>query len=709
MPITKAETQPDGSVIVSGMCTSDTIDLDDQIIDLDFSRKGLAEWGSTWGNIRQMHSTNLPPAGVAVAVDTTRPEGVHLTARIVEPGAVKLVNEGVYKAFSVGISRPRIVRDMVAKNGRVTDGVFSEVSLVDFPALPSATFTVAKRSSVEVTKIEKAMTRFGITKFADSAVIDVADVPAEDFAGPDQTFAIVTPEDVHDAAALIHHADEPDAVKAQIKSIAQRKGQTFVEQLPEEWIDADIAKSASSRELTGGATDDLEKKKKNRSSDDVEDAADAADAEAVPTDNSANDGSSNDDDDDDDDDSVNKTLESVNYALRRAHDVTCSAFTLPVVTNAHPAIATKGISSVLDPEIVRTALVTIGQDSSDAHALVSLAKAYGDATMLSMLEPETLIEAREEMNKSFTDAYPNANPTPTNVTPGQFQRGFLAAGHAPLSSNGSSPNIPMANTTIQADDFGRGPLTDGEQSSPPANMGNRPPASISAVDQISAAARDQASAAMSALHDHISAIYPNICPIGNGPAAAAGISTAGVDTLPMDGSITSIAAAATPTLTKSEKKAEKLEKRAKKIEKQALKLEKSGAVASAIVSENGEVLIDTAVLTDIVQNILAGQPNDRIEALEKRLSEAQAELDRINSEPDPAAAPIRGSVAVERATAITKSATPADIVKSAADQKLREEIAYLEKIEKSGNPELRMRAQQRLEVLLERSAFTDAE
>ena len=122
------EEQSDGSIIVSGLCTSDTVDLDDQIIDLDFSRKGLAQWAATFGNIRQMHSTNLPPAGKAIQIDTTKPDGVYLTARIVEPGAVKLCKEGVYSAFSVGISKPRIVRDKVAKQGRVLDGVFSEVA-----------------------------------------------------------------------------------------------------------------------------------------------------------------------------------------------------------------------------------------------------------------------------------------------------------------------------------------------------------------------------------------------------------------------------------------------------------------------------------------------------------------------------------------------------------------------------------------------------
>ncbi|WP_460990464.1 HK97 family phage prohead protease [Sinomonas soli] len=90
-----------------------------------------------------MQSSSLVPAGKAVALEK-RPGGVWLRAHVVEPTAVRLVKEGVYQAFSIGVAKPRIVRDAVAKNGRVVDGVFSEVSLVDFPANPHSRFAVAK-------------------------------------------------------------------------------------------------------------------------------------------------------------------------------------------------------------------------------------------------------------------------------------------------------------------------------------------------------------------------------------------------------------------------------------------------------------------------------------------------------------------------------------------------------------------------------------
>lgn len=53
---------------------------------------------------------------------------------------------------------------------------------------------------------------------------DRESIPDEDFAGPHKSYPIVTQADVHDAAGLIGHADDPASVKARIKTIARRKG-----------------------------------------------------------------------------------------------------------------------------------------------------------------------------------------------------------------------------------------------------------------------------------------------------------------------------------------------------------------------------------------------------------------------------------------------------------------------------------------------------
>jgi RNA polymerase subunit RPABC4/transcription elongation factor Spt4 len=64
-------------------------------------------------------------------------------------------------------------------------------------------------------------------------------IPSEDFAGRDRSFPIVTPADVNDAARSIGRAGgdnyAPDQLRSRITSIAHRKGDAFVAELPESW------------------------------------------------------------------------------------------------------------------------------------------------------------------------------------------------------------------------------------------------------------------------------------------------------------------------------------------------------------------------------------------------------------------------------------------------------------------------------------------
>lgn len=67
-------------------------------------------------------------------------------------------------------------------------------------------------------------------------------LPEDDFAGPHQSFPIRSQQDVADAARLIGHADNPEAVKEKIITIAKRKG--F--KIPDAWIKQPINNSSNS-------------------------------------------------------------------------------------------------------------------------------------------------------------------------------------------------------------------------------------------------------------------------------------------------------------------------------------------------------------------------------------------------------------------------------------------------------------------------------
>ena len=139
--IIKADKQEDGSLMVYGKATDDSIDMDNQICDATWLDSAMPQWFKTGGNIREQHS-NIA-AGVAKEYEA-KTDGHYITAHVVDPVSVKKVEAGVLKGFSIGIKSPRVVRDQKAANGRIIDGQIIEVSLVDRPANPNAKLIMAK-------------------------------------------------------------------------------------------------------------------------------------------------------------------------------------------------------------------------------------------------------------------------------------------------------------------------------------------------------------------------------------------------------------------------------------------------------------------------------------------------------------------------------------------------------------------------------------
>jgi hypothetical protein len=79
----------------------------------------------------------------------------------------------------------------------------------------------------------------------------------EDFAGKDRSFPIVTAGDVSDAASSLGRAGADnfptDKIKANIIAIAKRKGQSFVDELPQKWQDEMAEKAMDSMMTSDGA------------------------------------------------------------------------------------------------------------------------------------------------------------------------------------------------------------------------------------------------------------------------------------------------------------------------------------------------------------------------------------------------------------------------------------------------------------------------
>lgn len=134
--IEKFDKREDGTLVVSGIASSDTLDSDGQTITADAMTAALPDY-MRFGNVREMHNGNSA-AGVCLSADVT-PEGkTRVTTLIVDPLAIKKVTTGVYKGFSIG-------GEVLSVQGKaITRLRLKEISLVDRPANPESVFDLWK-------------------------------------------------------------------------------------------------------------------------------------------------------------------------------------------------------------------------------------------------------------------------------------------------------------------------------------------------------------------------------------------------------------------------------------------------------------------------------------------------------------------------------------------------------------------------------------
>lgn len=199
--IIKREKQEDGTLLVYGKATDDSLDIDSQICDNAWLERAMPEWFKSGGNIREQHS-NIA-AGVAKELDV-KEDGFYIRAHVVDPVSVKKVENDVLKGFSIGIRGPRIVRDNKAANGRIIDGQIVEISLVDRPANPNAKLMLAKSDGTEIVQVEEMIENETETP------VEVTETPVEETVeAPVETPA----EEVVEAPAEVVADDEEEKKK----------------------------------------------------------------------------------------------------------------------------------------------------------------------------------------------------------------------------------------------------------------------------------------------------------------------------------------------------------------------------------------------------------------------------------------------------------------------------------------------------------------
>ncbi len=103
-PIAKAARTKNGLMVYGWASAADYLDDQDEIVDPAALREAVEEW-KAWRNIRLMHQPE--PIGVAPLVEIrihpeTGREALYLGAHIVDERAIRLVETGVLKGFSLG-------------------------------------------------------------------------------------------------------------------------------------------------------------------------------------------------------------------------------------------------------------------------------------------------------------------------------------------------------------------------------------------------------------------------------------------------------------------------------------------------------------------------------------------------------------------------------------------------------------------------------
>jgi len=165
--LTKIEKSNDGNIYIAGICTTEKMDHDGEIVDLNEVRK---VWDDYMTNpvLKYMHgkdTSNMAAIGVVVPsyTDSTgkmwktefTDEGPFIVCKISNaPDTESIrtkVEEGIVKGFSIGgrAKRVKTFDPTLQKDvNRVITTRISEISLVDLPANPDSFFSVLKAACV---------------------------------------------------------------------------------------------------------------------------------------------------------------------------------------------------------------------------------------------------------------------------------------------------------------------------------------------------------------------------------------------------------------------------------------------------------------------------------------------------------------------------------------------------------------------------------
>jgi hypothetical protein len=133
--IEKFDAADDGTLMVSGIASTEAIDADGEVVTAEAMRKAIPSYLQC-GTVREMHQPIAAGRPISAFVDD---EGrTHFTAKIVDKNTVQKIREGVLKGFSIG---GKLIKRV---GNQITELLLKEISVVDLPNNPESFFSVVK-------------------------------------------------------------------------------------------------------------------------------------------------------------------------------------------------------------------------------------------------------------------------------------------------------------------------------------------------------------------------------------------------------------------------------------------------------------------------------------------------------------------------------------------------------------------------------------
>lgn len=214
-PLLKVEEQDDGTIKVFGIASTELPDRAGEVVKADAVRDALPDFfAHGTGALREMHG--MSAAGTVDEADVDSTNKTLISATVVDPVAIRKVQTGVYKGFSIGgkvLDRDKDNRKVITKIA------LSEISLVDRPANPEAV--------IDLWKADGAMEKRDFS--SDERKKDAKSGAAL----PDGSFPIENRADLKNAIRAIGRAKDKAKAKAHIIARARALGAT--DMLPEDW------------------------------------------------------------------------------------------------------------------------------------------------------------------------------------------------------------------------------------------------------------------------------------------------------------------------------------------------------------------------------------------------------------------------------------------------------------------------------------------